>query len=390
MMKKLKLSRNIFSNQEGSIIVTFAILLNILVLAIALSMDLGRAYMADSAISGAADAAAIASAVDNGDATKAQEYFQSNLPTGTLGIEYSYATDVQHAIDPATGDISVSTSGFDVPAYFSRGSGNAGGLALSGQTVVGSPSSTPVPADIVIIMDASGSMGPSFGAVAGSQVTNRNIAAVLNGTATTNGLNVAKSEALEASIFSLFQVIFENGNPVAADGELTYRISFKSYDSGLRGNEAFSGDLQTLMDYFPSIITPGTSTNPGVALQAGRGELANSLSGRRNIYIFLTDGDFNQTGGGTHSWPADFPNPPSGNEDPHEYAATECNLIKQDPDVDFWAIGFGASANNGLNFDVMEYCASVPSQYLQPTSGDELQAIFTQIATQLTRVRVKQ
>ncbi len=373
---------NILSDEKGSIIITFAVMLNVLILAIALSMDLGRGFMAKSAISGAADAAAIASAVEEGDADKAKAYFQANLPDGALGIGYDYDQNVQHTIDPVTKDISVNTTGFDIPAFFSRGSGASGAIKVGDSAVVGSAATVVPPADIVIIMDASGSMG-FLPRISGSKVTSYNPVTIVD------GQQVFKWEALEAGVLSLFDIVFDGGNPVGSDGLPTFRVSLKSYDSGLRGDKPFSGDEATLVSHFPNIVDPGTSTNAGVALNAGRQELANSSAGRRNIYVFLTDGDLNQPKSGPWQWPADY-NGQQGNSVAHRYAASECNLIKQDPDVDFWTIGFGASANGVLNKDVLEYCASAPNQYLQPTSGDELRDIFVNIAQQVSRVRIKQ
>lgn len=379
-MNEYEKDKNILSNQNGSIIITFALVINILILAVALSLDMGRAYMAKSAISGASDAAAIASAVNEGDAAKAQVYFETNLPSGALGIDYDYNQDVQHLIDPTTGDVSVITSDFDVSAYLSSGTNNSGVFQLGDVAVVGTPSSVPAPADIVIIMDASGSMGHNP-KISGGDVTSYNPITI------NYGQDVYKYQALEAAVLSFFEVIFPN-QAIGSDGLPLFRISLKSYDSGLRGNYPFSGDLQQLVSYFPNVINPGSSTNAGVALEAGRGELANSPSGRRNIYIFLTDGQLNKPNNGSWQWPPDYTGAPA-NSIPHKYAASECYDIKLDPDVDFWTIGFGAAANSGLNKDVLEYCATIPSQYVTPTNGDELTAIFTQVANQVTRVRIK-
>ena len=380
MMRNSKMNRNIFSNQEGSVIISFALMLNILILAIALSLDLGRGFMASSAISGAADAAAIASAVGEGDAEKAQAYFESNLPAGTLGVEYDYTQNVLHAIDSATNDISITTSGFNVPTYVSSGTNGSGALQLANQVVVGSASSTPAPADIVIIMDASGSMGfnPK---ISGGKVTGYNPIAI------DYTQNVFKYEALEAAVLSFLQII-EPHQGTGPDGLPLFRVSLKSYDSGLRGDLPFDDKILDLAIKVGGIVAPGSATNAGIALEAGRGELANSLAGRRNIYIFLTDGEINQPKGGPWLWPADYTGVTTTSVG-HQYAASECHDIKIDPDVDFWTIGFGAGANTPLNKDVLEYCATIPSQYVTPTNGDELSAIFTQVALQISSVRIK-
>lgn len=83
-------SGSFINDQKGALMITFAVMINVLILAIALPMDLGRAYMASSAIAGAADAGAVASAVEGGDDDTAKAYFMANLPVGTLGISYNY------------------------------------------------------------------------------------------------------------------------------------------------------------------------------------------------------------------------------------------------------------------------------------------------------------
>ena len=397
MMKHANMKKNIFKNDEGSIIITFALMLNVLILAIALSLDLGRGFMASAAISGAADSAAIASAVDEGNDETAEEYFLANLPIGTLGIEYDYADDVTHTVNTANNDVQVTATGFTIQAFFSDGANGSGFVPIGETAVVGLPASQPASADIIFVMDGSGSMGTSGGTVNGGNVTSYNPITI------EYGQQVAKFKALEAAVLSFIDVLYEDGNPEADDGLPLFRISFKTYSNSLKFETSFQAGLEELVSNFPAAVNPGGGTNAGIGLQEARGEFeGNSPTERRKIVILLTDGDINRPSITDAPIPYTFAPDYTGatvgpgpefkgqNNLGHEYTTSECYNIKQDPNVEFWSIGFGDLANQVPNGDVLLYCASNSDQYVQPTNGDELSEIFVNVANQISSVRIKE
>ena len=413
-MEKQSRIRRFLKNEQGSVIITFALMLNSLILAIALSLDLGRAFMASSAIAGAADAAAVASSVNDGDAVKAREYFLANLPVGTLGITYDYDSDVTHTVDTANNTVSVNTAGFDVPAYLSAGtvggSSNAAN-AVGGGVTVGLGSGGFQPADYFFIVDSSGSMGGS------------------------SGSGNTKREALEIAIENFIDIVFTNQG-VGADGISNYRISLTNYGSSYKNTHPLSDDKATILAQLAPMVAPtneGTCGGCGLRDSKERiiDETANATEDRNKIVIFLTDGILNQFQtympiAGTTPTPVapnNHPLPPNYNGDvspysfgngPHGMAAKECysmrNLSVIDPLaggafyghlmrdgtteavstsqlVSLWTVRFGTGAGLPINLQLMEYCADT-DQDLFAQTGNDLDQVFAQIGFDTSRIRI--
>lgn len=386
----------LMKSERGSLMITFAFMLNVLILAVALPMDLGRGYMARSAISGAADAAAIASAVDGGSDAKAEAYFKSNLPAGQLGIKYNYATDVDHSVDPVTGDVTVKTSNFMVPAYFSSGTKNSGTVDVGDETIVGGSSSILESADFILVLDSSNSM-QFLPKIKGGKVTSYNPVGIVS----SNG--VYKWEAVEAAALKFIDYIMSKQG-VDKDGDPLYRIALISYNDSLKASYPFADMLSQLVSKFPAMIAPGGNTNAGIALQESHKDILNDDPKRTKIVVFMTDGQFNIYDGPSTKWkwPSDYTGvktiqqtypyswpPQSTDTTAHRYAATQCNLLHQQPETTVWTIAFGTEANTPINRDVLIYCATDPSQKRDAKDGNELDDVFTQIAKTYTRIRIK-
>ena len=399
-MEKQSKIRGFLKNEQGSVIITFALLLNTLILAVALSLDLGRAYMASSAISGAADAAAVASAVNEGDAAKAQEYFEANLPVGTLGITYNYATDVTHVVDTATNSVSVDTSGFEVPAFLSAGNTSNAAVAVGGGVTVGLPSAAFLPADYFFIIDSSGSMSGSSGS---------------GGT---------KAQAVGTAINNFLDIVFQNQG-VDSNGISNYRVSLTNYRAGYSLSNPLNDDKATIISQLNPMLSPGGLTCGGCGLRDSKDRLLEEIltgnsNDRQRVIIFMTDGQLNRA---IDYMPANHPLPPSydGNTSPNNFgangpyamAAKECysmqnlsitdssgSLYEHMPrsgnnvavaiaqNVSIWTIRFGSGANGGQNLAIMNYCASNIDQSLFAQTGNDLDQVFSQIGISTSRTRI--
>ena len=376
--------------------IIFVVMLNVLILTIALSMDLGRAFMASSAIAGAADAAAVASAVEGGDAAKAQAYFMANLPVGTFSIGYNYNTDVTHTVDTAAGTVAVVPRGFDVPAFFSRGTNVNATVNVGGASTVGLASGSFAPADYYFIIDSSGSMGGS------------------------SGSGGSKAQAVGLAINNFLDIIFANQG-VGANGISNYRVSLTNYRGQYASSEPLNDDKASLILQLNPMLVPGGTTCGGCGLRDSKERLIEAAvsdnQDRQSIIIFMTDGQLNQT------YPYMNPKHPdyAGSfavGSPHEMAALECDSMKglvsmmpngevfkhqmssggvplqvlfpptNDPSI--WTVRFGSGANGGVNLQLMDYCASDPAQSLYAQTGNDLDQIFSLIGQTTGRIRILQ
>lgn len=397
-MEKQSKMRRFVNNEQGSIIITFALVINTLILAVALSLDLGRAYMASSAISGALNAASMASAVNDGDAVKAQEYFVANLPNGTLGIGYDYATDVTHVV--SNNSVIMDASGFEVPAYLSPGNTGNATVATGGGVTVGLSSGGIVPFDVVFVIDKSGSMHGS------------------------SGSGGSKWQAVDTAIKNFIDYVYPN-QAIGPDGLHNYRFSINSYGSSYGVTYDFEHDKQTVLNQLATVWPAGGATCAMCGIRLGKEVLIDEAIGpngaldRRRIVIILTDGMFNQA----DQYMLPHPLPPNydGNTPPNNFtaspyanAAKECysvkNLAIMDPntgqqyghkllsggppqavtnvqDVAVWTVRFGSGANGGQNLAIMNYCADDPSQSLYAQTGTELNQIFQLIVQTYARLR---
>lgn len=369
-----------WKDERGSIMITFAVMLNALVMAVALSMDLGRGFMASSAIGGAADAAAMASAVEGGSDAKAKAYFTANLPNKTLGISYNYDTDVTHTIDTTNNTVAVDTKNFKVPAYFSKGTNLNSSIDIGGGVQVGMATGGFLPADYYFVVDSSGSMQQS------------------------SGSGNSKAQAVNTALNSFLDIVFKNQG-VDKNGISNYRISLSNYNHQRLLSFPLSDDRATIQSNLaPMVSAPVGGTCGGCGWQEAKEQYFADINAgvppeRLRVFIFLTDGEFN-VATGSLSAPPDWPS--IINSPPHAMAAVECYAIKNligvsTPDATeiqqnttIWAIRFGAGANGGLavNKYIMDYCASDITQSVYARTGNDLDQIFSKIGRATSRIRV--
>ena len=336
----------ILRNQDGVVLIMFGLLINIMVLSVSLSMDLGRGYMARSAIASAADAAVLASAIQGGDVNEAKRYFEANLPSGYLSISYNFDSDVEVTVQNNL--VRVKPTGFEVPGFFNTDIASAGAganLNVGGGSAAALPGGSVDIANFAFIVDVSGSMS-------GSKI-------------------VALRQALQAVV-----LLLDNANQNASGD--TLKMSISAYQKILKGDIDPTDNISELDSFISSTIQAGGSTNGHVGMYTARMEHVPVLpAGASKNVVLMTDGQFNHYGIDT---------PQSNVSTAHTKVREECDAVKQDPDATMWTIGFGSGAS--ASAATLNYCASTPEQALWASTNQELINQFSSIFVQGTSVRL--
>ncbi len=341
------------ADESGSIAIMFVVLLNMLLIAMALSLDIGRGYLARSNIGGASDAAALAAAITD-DGAEAEKYFKANLPVNQYSINYEYEDDVTVTFDSAFRTVTVSSADFDIPTYFYNPDGDGlHNLEIANKSVVGMVGSAVQPADYFLILDESGSMGHF---TTQSPIT---------------GATVSGNIALRHSVQIMIDEVFgSSGLPSTA-----YAMSFSSYATVATGTSGLKSDPLILNNILPQYTGANGSTCAACGVDAAFGIYDSSDEERLKIYVLMTDGEFNTTmDGETNVVLA------------KQEAVEKCDEIKAADNTVIWSIGFGSNSHGSE--DALRECASSPDHYMYAPDGETLGQIFKQIAVVTGRLRI--
>jgi len=340
--------KRLAKDQSGFVAMTFGLALPILILCVSLSMDLGRGYMARSAILAAADPAALASALEDGTTPPAQKYFEANLPTGYLGIDYDFATNVDVVVQ--NGAVRIVPTGFNVTSFFNSpltSLGSAAGLNVGGASAASLPTQAATGiAHFALILDVSGSMG-------GSKI---------------QGLRDATNTLID---------LLEEANNNAQNGE-ELLMSIVTYSSTKKNDIDPTTDIAALHAFANAMVANG-NTNCQEGLYWARTQQLGDMPADENKFaVFMSDGECNTVGTGTQS------------QSPVQAAIYECNGnpdqgIKPQfsPNVSVWTIAFGGGSQQ-----VMQQCASSPDQALFASTNQELEELFSSIFETATTMRL--
>jgi hypothetical protein len=365
IIKTIRHFKKIQRDQSGAVAIMFAIFLNVMIAALALSMDLGRAFLAGSEMQNAATAGAIASAVEDGDEAEAKDYFAANLPSGLHSIDYNLGSDV--AVEVVDGAVSVIPTNFKIPAIFSAGrvSGQAGAgggggsntLEVSSISTVGLPTAEMKPADYFFVLDVSGSMNWN---AAGEDP-------------------LPGEESRIDSLRNAVRIVIDNVIKLA---NLDYGISLVQWSTNVRSDFPLSTDYARVQRLIDNAIA-AHSTCGSCGLNAAKAHIPESVVGHTKIVIFMTDGEMNTTLDGSNG-----ENPPNQAvlDAAMQEVRTQCDDIKTNPEVSFWGVTFGSGA--GGSKALMDYCASTPAQSIHAADGAALQKIFSEIFMKTGKIRV--
>jgi len=104
--------------------------------------------------------------------------------------------------------------------------------------------------------------------------------------------------------------------------------------------------------------------------------------------IIMTDGEFNSVFPRTY----DPDGTPSNSDRSTELAAAYCDNIKAQTNITIFTVGFSVPSNvdrvDGTNQTIVEYCASGPQFVFEADSAQELTDAYTQIASQISDLRL--
>lgn len=293
MRKRLQLLiRNRFlarlhRNEEGGILIMFAVLLPVLLLAIGGFVDYGLAVIARSAVLGASDSAALAVAIapeDQDETAIAKRYYETNYQLTPTPIDIEYM-DLQ--VDLDDDDIVTITSNSSMNTYFMK-VGSVKQLPVATKTAVSRQKSAEPDMDLVVVADISGSMAAKDLAPSRLKALQSAYNVLSNATLDNNyevRLGLTTYNSYSAQTFPLTSHLGQG--PIY--GALDYApVAFNKADGGTCGacglNEAsriLSGD-----------IPAATTRKDGKAFS------------NRKMVVLLTDGAFkNSIAGGHTSFP---------------------------------------------------------------------------------------
>ena len=302
--------------------IMFAIMLNVLLVFIALSLDLGRGYLARTTMSGASDAAALAGA-RKGDLTdantlnrtirpQAKMFFTANMPlynnsgdtTGDtlFGISYDYNSNVAVNLD-AQGVVSVRPTEFNVPVYFGFASREDRNLSVASLSKV-SVASQARPVNYYLVLDTSTSMhNPD--------------ATSVNPDGTPSNQKVQRIVALKDAATRMINTIYPDGDvAMNSQNQPLYKVSISAYGQNLRTGYgvALTTDSKKLLNGIKKLEGNGGFTCSACGIRDAANKIKNASDGRNaiDVVIFMTDGLANvsenrPTGGSGRGWPAGDP-----------------------------------------------------------------------------------
>ncbi len=377
--KIIKKLHSLRSDCRGAVAIMFVAFLNVMIAMLALTLDIGRGYLASSEIQNAATAASISSAMLNGDVAAARKYFVSNLPSGLHSITYDFDANVRVVVNG--GSVSVIPAGFDIPAFFPLGdlagnSSSAGLIKVGGISTVGLGGGKVKPADYFFVLDTSGSMGyhDSF------------VDYGFDSICPSNNQRCRRIESVREATNRVIDTIAKS-----PDSKENYGVSIIGWSSDrstnrldtgfynpIRASEPLSADFSKANNAVQSLKADG-GTCGACGLHEVQKYTPLSKSGRTKVIIFMTDGSMNVMP--TSYKTAAF--------EPFSAVREKCDEIKKDKEVTFWSITFGSDVfGDPRNADLRNYCASAPEQSVHVANGKELDKLFGEIFEKTGRLKV--
>ncbi len=230
---------------------------------------------------------------------------------------------------------------------------NVNGDGCSSSCQLESDPLCPVPVDIMLVIDRSGSMG-YYSYCVGNQTITSKTQCILAGY---EWVVEPMTSTKEAATF------FVNKFDMNKDkiGLVSYATD-ATLDSGLINNQSLINDKINLLN-------PNGFTNIGGAINLASNELINNnRTGAAPVIVLLTDGKANVTANGT------YPDYDGG----ASYALAEAISAKNNG-FTIYTIGLGPDVSHSL----MGNIASTPDKYFYAPTHDDLQAIYFQISQKI-------
>lgn len=410
------------NDERGTVAMIFAICLFVLVMALGLAIDVGRALHTKTKIASAADAAALAAAKSlheggGGDiAGVARRFFDANVGAGGPNFGTVSAFDVSVDKDNSTVTIAVTA---DVPTTFAR----IGGFQNISLPTTAAAAFNPKDIEVSLSLDVTGSMCSPCTKVDDLKVAARDMVDILlpAGKTQTNkvrvalapfaaGVNAGDYAGIASNSRSRDNCTFERGgvDPAseAAPGASGYlKVAGDTGVANTRNNcpsgaqvTALTDDGRSLKTVIGNLRTGGsTAGHLGTAwawylvspdwrtVWPSASRPADYKDGKTvKAVVLMTDGVYNTFGGACDR---DCSNRSAQARNSQDLARSLCRNMK-DKNVVVYSVGFmldDASAEA-----VMRDCATSLGTFYRAENGNQLRQAFRDIAEDLMKLRLSQ
>lgn len=360
------------ANQEGVVAILMALMMNIYVAVLALSIDGGKLYLTTAESQNAATAAALSSVIDDANGlgesdmtSEALDYFAVNFPTGQHAVEYDINSDV--AVDIGASSVTVTPANMEFRAFFAPALGGSATATLRGGSVAeaGRPSGAAVPASLSLVLDVSGSMSEPIGQCS-----------VFGGCKKITALKQAATKLID-NLAAL------------PNAETDYSVAGVFWSTVVDASFSYQSDYTGVNTQIDSLEANG-STCMSCGLSRAKEFLPDSPQQKR-VIVLMTDGEANtidkvRNDGYPPGW--------TGMRQlaqPFKGVIWHCYEMKQlyPSDLVIWAITFGDYNDFSLESkQVMDYCASDSAHYIHAPDGNALAAVFDRVLQGIRNVRL--
>lgn len=413
--------RSFASNERGTVAMIFSLCIFVLVMIVGLAIDIGRLYQASGRISAAIDAAALAAAkglrlanlTDAEVMTVAQGYFNTAIdgPGGNYAKIESLSVNIDRAKSAVGIDVVAS-----VPMLFA-GIGGIDKISMPKHSVAIFDAKD---IEVGLQLDVTGSMGGSK--IAALKTATKNLVDVLLPDSQTGAAKVRIGYApFSAGVNVGPYLKAVDGNRSSADNCVYERRTStnEKTDALPNGNDAFKirSDLTGSVQSCPNApIVPMTDNKSLLKTTVDHYSATSSTAGQLGAswawylispnwspiwpaaskpaeyndgktiktVLLMTDGVYNTIGG--VNW---------GDNSAQAVQASKlsvdiCNAMK-DKGVRIYTVGFdlnSAGSQKNRVISTLTSCASDPAKFFRAETGDELDAAFRQIATDIVSLRI--
>ncbi len=330
MLRRLTANRNHKQNEDGQILVAFALMLVMLLSVCGLAVDVGMMFVNRAQLVRAVDAAALAATTDLPDTTTARataaDYLNRNEP----------AAQLDNVSFPAEGQVRIEASKSVKLHFISLLPGIGDSAEVKAHAVAGGGADK---LDIAVVLDDTGTMKQGC-----------------NGSQTNSGCPIKGERDGALELLNILGV--DTSNDAVQVGLMPFRGCFMATGSNACIHEASTSALTNDTAHIQTVMgnltgAGGSGTNLCRGLQLGEQVLdgTGTRADARKVIIMLTDGDnlynglYTPQNGTTEDWP--------GASAPSTY---NCNLLSDsDSSIDVQDSKTDTLANNFAGQDIEIY-----------------------------------
>jgi hypothetical protein len=177
------------------------------------------------------------------------------------------------------------------------------------------------------------------------------------------------------------------------NSQINHSIAGVPWSSNIYNQFNYQTDYPDVKNKFVTYLTAGGSTCLYCGLRKAQDFLPDSPQTKR-VVVLMTDGYANQMPVPAIPYPSGYPPGwPSGVglSAPFRSSIWACYEMKQayPNDLTLWTISFGNwNLQGSIIEQVLQYCASSPAHYVHAPNGQALAAVFAQVLTGISDLRL--